>query len=217
MEITKSESINELATALAKAQGEIKGAKKDAVNPYFKAHYSDLSSTWEACREPLSKYGLSIIQLANTLEDGTPAVDTILAHSSGQYICSRLAVRPVKDDPQGVGSVLTYIRRYSLAAIVGVAPEDDDAEAAVNRTKEATPPVTNIPPASHARKSTKPTYITDEQISEIYDLAGKSKYTNEDIKKYMTDTYKINAIKLMPQEHVNEFKAWLIEGQTKGV
>lgn len=214
MEITKSESINELTTALAKAQGEIKGAVKDATNPFFKQKYTTLSSTWDACREPLSKYGLSVIQLTNTLDNGLPAVDTILSHSSGQYIACRLIMHPVKDDPQGVGSALSYARRYSLAAIVGIAPEDDDAESAVGRTKDVTPPVTSIPPAPPTRRGAKPTTITDEQISEIYDLAGKSKYTNEDIKKELADTYKIGAIKFMPYEKVDEFKKWLIEGQT---
>jgi hypothetical protein len=132
----KSDSIGKLAAALSKAQGQIKGAAKDSENPFFKNKYADLTSVWEACREQLSNNELSITQLTDEAEDSI-IVETVLMHSSGEWISGRLAIKPVKADPQGVGSAITYARRYALAAIVGVAPEDDDAEAAT-RPKAST-------------------------------------------------------------------------------
>lgn len=132
--MNKSETIGALAGALSKAQAEIRGAVKDTANPFFKSKYADLSSVWEACREPLAKNGLSIVQ-TNRAGDGRVIVETLLMHASGEWISGELDMRPVKDDPQGVGSAITYARRYSLAAMVGVAPEDDDGNAASGKTR----------------------------------------------------------------------------------
>ena len=128
-----SENINEIATALAKAQGEIKGATKDSENPHFKTRYADLASVWEACRAALSANGIAVIQAPTIDSEGNVCVETLLCHSSGQWMRSDLSVRPAKADAQAVGSVITYLRRYALAAMVGVAPEDDDGEAATGR------------------------------------------------------------------------------------
>lgn len=128
----KTESISKLVEALSKAQGQMQGAKKDSENPFFKSSYADLSSVWDACRKELSDNGLAIIQTCSTIRDaGTlVVVETMLAHSSGEWVSSKVDARPAKDDPQSLGSCITYLRRYSLAAVVGVAPEDDDANAA---------------------------------------------------------------------------------------
>lgn len=129
--MNKSESIGALAAALAKAQGQIKGAMKDSENPFFHSKYADLSAVWEACRKPLSDNGLSVVQTGDfELSVGTFFLHTTLLHSSGEWIGGEIPVKPVKDDPQGLGSAMTYARRYGLAAIVGVAPEDDDGNAA---------------------------------------------------------------------------------------
>jgi len=129
---TQSEQINELATALAKAQGQITGALKDSSNPFFKSKYADLASCWEACRKQLSDNGLSVVQPTDVI-DGHIVVRTILAHSSGQWISGILPVKAKDDGPQAQGSGITYARRYALAAIVGLAQIDDDAEAAQGR------------------------------------------------------------------------------------
>jgi len=125
----KSESIKELAAALSIAQGLITGAAKDRVNPHFKSSYADLASVWNACREPLSKNGLAIIQTAHA-EGENVSVETMLTHKSGEWVSDVLNLPARGATPQQVGSLLTYLRRYSLSAMVGVAPEDDDAEAA---------------------------------------------------------------------------------------
>ena len=134
----QSAEINELAEALAKAQGVISGAAKERINPFFKSSYADLTSVWDACREALSKNSLAVIQ-TTACTNGAVTLITTLAHSSGQWIRGTYPIDPVKDDPQGHGSALTYARRYSLASIVGVAPrsDDDDAEGASGR--KATP------------------------------------------------------------------------------
>lgn len=129
--MNKSESIKELATALAKAQGEMKGAIKDASNPFFKSKYADLASVVEAIRAAFSKYGLSYSQGSEPSEKNEVRVETIIMHSSGEWLSNGILSLPVsKADAQGFGSALTYARRYSLSAAVGVAPEDDDGNAA---------------------------------------------------------------------------------------
>lgn len=126
---TRSASIAALAAALAKAQGEMEGAAKGNINPHFKSKYADLASVWDACREPLSKHGLSILQPVKA--DGPQVtVTTILAHSSGEWIEESLTMTAQQNTPQGVGSAITYGRRYGLASMVGIAPEDDDGNAA---------------------------------------------------------------------------------------
>tara|TARA_R110000868_G_scaffold62962_3_gene189937 strand:- start:441 stop:1106 length:666 start_codon:yes stop_codon:yes gene_type:complete len=133
----KSEQINELAAALAKAQSEMLPAFKDSANPFFKSKYADLASVWDACRGPLTKHGLSVVQVMDR-QDGQLILKTSLIHSSGQWIDSIAPVVPVKNDPQGVGSALTYMRRYSLAAIVGVYQDDDDGNAASGNRHQQT-------------------------------------------------------------------------------
>lgn len=140
--MTHSESLNELAAALAKAQAEIGGAERKSRNPHFKSQYADLASVWDAIRGPLTKHGLSVVQ--------SPAVDgvlvsmtTLLLHTSGQWIRNTCQAHPRDLSPQSVASVVTYLRRYALAAMTstyGDAPEDD-AELAQGRgtDRRATP------------------------------------------------------------------------------
>lgn len=131
-----SESIAALAASLAKAQGKIENAKKDSDNPHFRSKYADLASVWEACRDSLSENGIAVIQAPGTDDNGAVTMTTTLAHASGEWMSSTMACKPARADAQSMGSVITYLRRYSLAAMVGVAPdEDDDGEAAAGRGK----------------------------------------------------------------------------------
>jgi hypothetical protein len=140
----QSEKIDELITALSKAQAEITPAAKDSLNPHFKSRYADLSSVWEACRIPLTKNGLAVVQTIEMLNDKMTVVTT-LAHSSGQWMKSHLPVLSATNTPQALGSAITYMRRYALSAITGVAPgDDDDAEAAmVQESKRKDRPLIN--------------------------------------------------------------------------
>jgi hypothetical protein len=156
--VPAAQPLGSLAAALAAAQGEIEGAKKDSENPFFKSSYADLASVWDACRAPLVKNGLAIIQLVKGGPD-TVTIETILAHKSGERIGSELTLRPKATDPQGIGSAITYGRRYALAAMVGVCPVDDDGEAAMGRTAPKAPQSPRSPaPGTDEPFPDKPAY-----------------------------------------------------------
>lgn len=144
----KSEYINELAKALSQAQRELKNAVRDADNPFFKSRYATLSSVWDACRDSLSKYGLSVSQGT----DMNFNLITLLMHESGQWIKTVLALPLTKKDIQALGSEITYARRYALAAIIGVAVDDDDGNQAVKPQEVSRPVVQNFAP----KKITEP-------------------------------------------------------------
>ena len=132
--MTTSDQINEIAAALSKAQGQMRGATKDSANPFFKSKYADLASVWESCRKPLSDNGLAVIQSPSV--DGVRVlVETLIVHSSGQWLRGAVSVSAKEDSPQAIGSCVTYLRRYALQSFVGVAPEDDDGEAAQGRSE----------------------------------------------------------------------------------
>jgi hypothetical protein len=140
-----SGSVNELAAALAKAQAMMDPAKKGSLNPHFHSKYADLASVVEAVRKPFAENGLSYVQLPQTTETEEVVVETVLLHSSGQWISSLFSIPVARADAHGCMSALTYCRRGALAAIAGVAPEDDDGNAAV----AAAPPTqaeTSSPP-----------------------------------------------------------------------
>lgn len=141
----QSEQINELAKSLAAAQAELDPAKKNAQNPHLKNRYADLAAVWEAVREVLPKFGLSIVQTMLPL-DGKAGVRTTLMHTSGQWIAGECVLPVPKQDPQGYGSAITYARRYSLSAMIGVVSEDDDdAEGAKKTGQQKQPPAPKQP------------------------------------------------------------------------
>lgn len=125
-----SEAINELATALALAQVELENASKNAANPHFRSKYADLAEVLNTVRPVFAKHGLSVTQFPS-YADGLVSVRTVLMHKSGQWMAGDASAPASKLDAQGVGSAITYLRRYSLAAVAGVAQEDDDGNAAV--------------------------------------------------------------------------------------
>jgi hypothetical protein len=149
----QSESVKELNTALAKAQGELFAAKKDSINPHFKSKYADLASVWEACREALSSNGLSVTQMPAEFQNNIMTLVTRISHSSGEWLEQTMTCPVGKPDPQGIGSCLTYMRRYALAAVVGVYQDDDDANSASYAPKE------------------RPATLTDDELNKIKVLA----------------------------------------------
>jgi hypothetical protein len=165
-EVVMSPPLDKLFAALAKAQGEIEGASKDKVNPHFKSRYADLASIWDACRRALSVNGLSVLQFPLS-EGELVGIRTILGHASGQSIESTVWTRPQQAGPQALGSCVTYLRRYALAAAVGVAPDDDDGEAASPREPERPPvPRANTVKATGAKAS-------PEAVKKLHTLRGK--------------------------------------------
>ena len=119
-----------IASALVKAQRGFAPALKTSTNPHFRSKYVDLAGCVEAVVDALNAAGIALIQ--RTSEDNTGVtVETVFVHESGEMLeCGKLHVPAAKQDPQGYGSALTYARRYSLMAACGIAPEDDDGNAA---------------------------------------------------------------------------------------
>ena len=130
----QSPEISELAKAMSQAQGEFEGATKNNKNPHYKQNYADLESCWEACRKTLSKHGLSLIQSIFYVSDKSMLVTTLL-HISGQWMRSYAPLILEKQSSQGIGSAITYMRRYTMSAMLGLIQEDDDGEKAENRNK----------------------------------------------------------------------------------
>ena len=124
-----------IAAAFVKAQRQFGPALKTSVNPHFKSKYADLANCIEAVIEALNANGIGLMQRTYECKDGV-LVETVFIHESGEVMeCGMLHVPAGKQDPQGYGSALTYARRYSLLAATGLAPEDDDANAASRRTE----------------------------------------------------------------------------------
>ena len=124
-----SAQINEIVAALAKTQGQLKPAAFNRVNPHYKNKYADFTSCMDAVREPLSNNGLAISQMPSTTADGKFILITLLAHVSGQWMAGEFPLISAKMDSQGIGSAMTYAKRYSLCGMIGiVADEDANAE-----------------------------------------------------------------------------------------
>ncbi len=119
----------ELFAALAKAQAEVENATKGSTNPHFKSKYADLAEVLNTVRPTFSKHGLSILQ-STGFEGSLVSVETVIAHATGGFVSSVASCVPAKSDAQGIGAATTYLRRYGLAAMTGVAQEDDDGQAA---------------------------------------------------------------------------------------
>jgi hypothetical protein len=150
-----SPTIASLAKALSAAQGEVEGAVKGRKNDHFHSKYADLAAVWDACREALTKHGLAVVQSPGPCADGRMEMTTMLAHASGEWMRGTLTIPLGKADAHGYGSAVTYSRRFALAAFVGVAPEDDDGNAAAAAAPRAQRPAPVAPPEmpSGGRKS----------------------------------------------------------------
>ena len=173
-----SETVSQLAAALCKAQSTMTHAIKDANNPFFHSKYADLASVVEASRPSLAKNGLSVVQCT-----WGNALFTRLLHESGEWIEGSIELKPmrqVKDkgweeshDPQSYGSCITYARRYAMAAITGVATEDDDGNAAsgnkVVKTVDVKPanPATSPPVAAVENQASHPPAPQGKSVEEL--------------------------------------------------
>lgn len=177
---TQSDNIDQLAKALAAAQSSLSVAKKDGLNPHFKSSYATLQSIWDSAREVLAPNGLSVVQTFAESDGTRMSIVTTLLHVSGQWIRGTLTIIPQRADPQGIGSAVTYGRRYAISALLGiVADEDDDGNAASTPPKPVysapTPARVSAPaPAVKAPQITVPRDPTSNwRAAEIH--FGKSK------------------------------------------
>ena len=168
---SRSDDLKDLFAALAKAQADMRTAGLSSENPYFKSKYADLAEVVRASRPSLTKNGLAIIQQIMPNPDGQNILHTILGHASGQYIESRMRILPAKNDIQSLGSYITYLRRYSYAAIVGLVAsnEDDDGEVAMVESRDimAKGPSTKYNPKEQSFET-----VSKDQLSELeYELS----------------------------------------------
>ena len=160
-----------IATALVKAQRAFGPALKSSTNPHFRSKYADLSACVEAVIEGLNGAGIALIQ-RTSMDDTGVTVETVFVHESGEMMeCGKLHVPAAKQDPQGYGSALTYARRYSLMAACGIAPEDDDGNAATRKQAQ---------PASEPNA---------KKIIEELLIAMASCATRDDLKSAYTTAY----------------------------
>lgn len=144
--VRRSPSLAKIAAALCAAQCELKNPVKNKQNPHFKNWYADLTAVLESILPVFTKHKLSVMQLPCELDDA-PAMMTLIMHDSGEWVETVVKVRPVKLDPQSVGSAQSYAKRYALQSIAGIAAEDDDdGHAATHR-----------PPAQQPQKAARPT------------------------------------------------------------
>jgi len=164
----KSESIAKLAVALLKAQRKMGVALKDSKNPFFKSKYADLNAVIDASVPVLNDEGIAVLQNVNTDANGS-SVQTVLLHESGEYIESNTPITVAKqNDPQALGSAISYARRYGLQAMSVLKAEDDDGNAGSGKMPSyASPLLSNIPkayPTEVVSKSTDAQLIAESTL-----------------------------------------------------
>ena len=181
--LSTSDSFDLIATALAKAQGQMDNADKSKVNPAFKSKYADLASVRDAVIGPLSANGICVLQAAQTSEVGV-TVETRLVHSSGQWFACTVGATPTDYKPQSIGSATTYLRRYGLMSMCGIAPEDDDGNAGSGRQESPT----------HYRqpdRTPEPRRDAAPPPAQTTPPATEKKWTDADRKRFCADVEKI--------------------------
>ncbi len=207
----RSAEIGKLAAALAKAQAQMSHAEKGNVNPHFKSRYADLASVWEACRSALTSNELAILQPVSTNEQRV-TVTTLLVHSSGEWVSEALTMTALQNTPQAVGSTITYGRRYGLSSMVGVAPDDDDGNAASGRDAGVHPQAVenrrefeNRQPAVQPAKTltTELPAVSERTISvaqaaRLFSIANASGWKEAEVKNLLVTRFGVSSSKHIP-------------------
>lgn len=189
--IEQSPTIAKLVAALVQVQATVEGAVKGKANPAFKGtKYADLSAVWEACREQLVTNDLTVVQFPGEMVDNRMTMTTQLSHATGEWMRGTLSIPLSKVDAQGYGSAVTYARRYALAAVVGVCPEDDDGNAASQRGPQ---------------RQEQPQTINDDQRNILTTLASSA---GADMKGFCT-FFRIDALPHLPAAKYEQAKAML--------
>ena len=181
----QSDKIDELAKALNKVQANKLFALTDKSNPFFKSKYADLSSVWEAVRDPLLENGLSVAQTFAQSDTGSINIVTTLLHESGQWIRGCLTMPILKQDPQAAGSSITYGRRYALSAMLGICPEDDDGEKGMVRNGRKHKTIDDkqlsvLIDMINARQEAKPNINVQEQFCKYYKISAPEDLSTSD-------------------------------------
>lgn len=170
-------STAELFTALAKMQGEVENATKSSTNPHFRSKYADLAEVLNTVRPVLAANGLSVIQ-SPSFDGAVCHVTTTIAHSSGGHISGTISCIPAKQDGQGIGAATTYLRRYSLAALCGVAQEDDDGQTAAHNKPSV--PITSAE-AARIRENIETLGIDEAAFLKHYGVTAIAELTTDKV------------------------------------
>lgn len=177
--------MKQVAAALVKAQRQFGSALKTSNNPHFKSRYADLATCVDAVLDALNSAGIALVQQTHECADGV-IVETVFIHESGETLSAgKLHVPAGKHDPQGYGSALTYARRYSLMAACGIAPEDDDGNAASQPKRTPAPA-----PAAEVDK------LSADDVADIEALAAKA---GKDLTTVL-NFYKVTALADIPAD-----------------
>jgi len=219
--MAQSESIGKLAAALAKVQGALTHAVKGNVNPAFKSKYADLASVWEACRPQLSENQVAVIQSLQPSPEGWVTVETLLAHSSGEWSSSQVTLPVSAKTAHGYGSAITYARRYGLAASVGVYQDDDDANAAVGSGANGhevshahAKPIQKGATAEQITKSMEPPPAESGQVEDLYEKAAiLGGYRSQSAQDIVTAFSEYKGKSITSPEHARNYIAGKPDGK----
>jgi hypothetical protein len=194
----RSENQKDLFSALAKAQADMPIAVRSSINPYFKSNYASFSDIIKASRTVLSKNGLAVSQDIIERDNGQKYLYTVLMHASGQFKASRIKINPVKQDIQELGKYVSYLKRYTYAALVGVADamEDDDGESSMVEVRE------ERAQKSPHKKIHKPVPLPSEETitREQLSLLDEELEDYPDIVDLVLDGFKIQTLADMPKQ-----------------
>lgn len=193
--------IKELAAALIAIQAEVGVAITNKENPHLRSKYADLGAVWAAIAPALTKHKVAAVQIP-VFHDGQQFLRTVLIHESGQSIEGEYLLRPVKDDPQAWGSCLTYARRYSLAAMIGVVSGDDDDGHRASGSKKT---------GASIDKVKKPDVLSAAErlaMRKVWLKAGK---TDEMVQAYLKEAYDLDSTAKIEKRHYQELMAWCAE------
>ena len=210
----RSDSTKEISTALSNFQGKMTAVKKDSTNPFYKSKYASLDTIWETIRKPLSENGLSVAQTMNLIESNS-VLETTLYHTSGEWISGTQLVNPVKNEPQGLGSAITYARRYSISAILGLVSDDDDDANTATKPEPVKSTTTAVKDTSI--KPVPPTVetpsegITVPQTKKIHATAKEKGLSPEKARAYMQKTFKKSSTKELTKEEASTMIEFLEE------
>jgi len=207
----KSDSISKIAAALVSFSGEVKSIAHDSENPHFKSQYTSLDHMIDETKPILAKHGLTVMQFPGGDGDRI-TVRTMVVHNSGEWIESEpLILKPVKLDPQGAGSAITYARRYSYAAALSLSLGDDDDGNSVSQQPGSKPPQNQNRAASQSNQtqdnfnSVTSTLISQAQINYCHKLKNEKGITDEDFTRMIEEISGKESLKDMTKKEASEF------------
>ncbi len=179
-----SQEIKQISKAIVNAQPEIAAALKDSTNPHFRSKYADLTAVWHACKDVLKQHKLAVLQFFEPCEkDGHILTVTRLVHESGEWMEGQLLL-PYKDNnPQSVGSAITYARRYSLSAMLGIVTEEDDDGNNASQQSYAKPA-----PKEEARPKVEPKVVKGVDPTVLLEKLTSTPFVENDVVEFLRQT-----------------------------